>query len=51
MYTSRKFHMKPEILKLTRKPKSELEIEQLVINDMKKKICNDETNEISFYDI
>lgn len=34
----------PELLQIRAKPKNELEIENLVLKDIKKKILNDEMN-------
>ncbi|CAD8112384.1 unnamed protein product [Paramecium primaurelia] len=41
----------PEILQYKVRPQNHYQIEQLVLNDMKKKIINDEMNSIQFYDI
>ncbi|CAK92326.1 unnamed protein product (macronuclear) [Paramecium tetraurelia] len=41
----------PEILQYKVRPQNHYQIEQLVLNDMKKKILNDEMNSIQFYDI
>ncbi|CAK84083.1 unnamed protein product (macronuclear) [Paramecium tetraurelia] len=41
----------PEIIRTRQKPHSDLEIENLVMQDIRKKILNDEMNTIQFYDI
>ncbi|CAD8102058.1 unnamed protein product [Paramecium sonneborni] len=41
----------PEIIRARQKPHTHLEIETLVMQDMRKKILNDEMNTIQFYDI
>ncbi|CAD8191467.1 unnamed protein product [Paramecium pentaurelia] len=41
----------PEIIRTRQKPNTDLEIENLVMQDMRKKILNDEMNTIQFYDI
>ncbi|CAD8094648.1 unnamed protein product [Paramecium primaurelia] len=41
----------PEIIRTRHRPTNHLEIESLVMQDMRKKILNDEMNTIQFYDI
>lgn len=41
----------PDLIKIKQKPQNFLEIENMVLSDMKKKIMSDEMNEIQFYDI
>ncbi|CAD8204898.1 unnamed protein product [Paramecium octaurelia] len=41
----------PEIIKTRHRPTNHLEIENLVMQDMRKKILNDEMNTLQFYDI
>lgn len=40
-----------DLLRSNRMPRNELEIERLVVDDMRKKIIGDEMNEINFYQI
>ncbi|CAD8196189.1 unnamed protein product [Paramecium octaurelia] len=41
----------PEVIRTRHRPTNHLEIESLVMQDMRKKILNDEMNTIQFYDI
>lgn len=41
----------PELIRQTSKPANFLEIEKMVLTDIKKKIVSDEMNQIDFYEI